>query len=46
MFKFKRSEIPDVNGFLDDISMQLDSIRTKNSLKDPAGMADHTGYRD
>ena len=40
MFKFKRSEIPDVNGFLDDISMQLDSIRTKNSLKDPAVMAE------
>lgn len=40
MFKFKRSEIGDVNSFLDDVSLQLDSIRTKNSLKDPAVMAE------
>lgn len=40
MFKFKRSEIGDVNSFLDDVSLQLDSIRTKNTLKDPAVMAE------
>lgn len=40
MFKFKRHEIPDVNAFLDDVSVQLDGIRTKNSMKDPAIMAE------